>query len=135
MNLTLLAGAPPAARGASRLAYCFEGMPPPASFGGPPEQGRPARPCRNPIALALAWRKLLDDEGGMSRAGLARRLGVSRARVTQVLGLLELAPETVDAVAGLGDPLPGPIVTERMLGRLRTLPSAGQLHAAVAITR
>ena len=71
----------------------------------------------------------------MSRAGLARRLGVSRTRVTQVLGLLELAPEAVDAVAGLGDPLPGPIVTERMLRRLRTLPSAGQLHALAAVSR
>lgn len=40
-----------------------------------------------------------------SRADLARKLGVSRARVTQVLGLLELKPEVVEA---LGDPLSTP---------------------------
>ncbi len=41
--------------------------------------------------------------------------GVSRARVTQVLGLLELAPEIKVTIAPLGDSLPRPIVTERML--------------------
>lgn len=46
-----------------------------------------------------------------SRADLARKLGMTRARVTQVLGPLDLAPEVVEALAALGDPLPKPIVT------------------------
>ncbi|MGQ9494542.1 MAG: hypothetical protein ACUVR2_12435 [Anaerolineae bacterium] len=48
-------------------------------------------------------------------ADLARKLGVSPARVTQVLRLLNLAPEVLKAIAALGDPLPSPIVTVRRL--------------------
>ena len=48
------------------------------------------------------------------------------ARVTQVLGLLDLAPEVVEALAALGDPLPKPIVTERGLRSLLNLSSKEQ---------
>lgn len=36
--------------------------------------------------LATEWQRLLDDGVVLTRAELARRIGVSRARVTQVLG-------------------------------------------------
>ena len=68
-----------------------------------------------------------------SRADLARKLGVTRARVTQVLGLLELTPEVVEALSGLGDPLPEPLVTERGLRSLLGLPSKEQKHVVLAI--
>ena len=58
-----------------------------------------------------------------SRAQLARKLGVTRARVTQVLGLPRLTPEVVEALAALGDPLPKPIVKERGLRLLLNLPA------------
>lgn len=48
-------------------------------------------------------------------AELARKLRVSRARVTQILRLLRLAPNVLQQIAELGDPLPTPIITERML--------------------
>lgn|GEM_PF-5469834 len=60
---------------------------------------------------------------------LARRLEGTRARVTQVLGLLDLAPQVVHAIAALGDPLPRPIVSERMLRPLLTLPAGAQQRA------
>jgi hypothetical protein len=50
-----------------------------------------------------------------SRAALARHLGVSRARVTQVLQLLTLAPSVLDAIVQLGDPLSERVVSERAL--------------------
>jgi hypothetical protein len=56
-----------------------------------------------------------------SPAALARRLGLSRARVTQVLHLLKLTPEVLDVITDLGDPLPSPIVTERRLRSLTRL--------------
>jgi hypothetical protein len=59
-------------------------------------------------------------------------LGVLRARVTQVLRLLDLAPETTEAIVALGDPLPGPIVSERMLRPLLELPSELQERALQA---
>jgi len=50
-----------------------------------------------------------------SRAELARKLGVSRARVTQVLGLLMLSPGVLRRIRALGDPLDGHVITERQL--------------------
>jgi hypothetical protein len=80
--------------------------------------------------VAQNWQQLLDEMVGCSRAELARHLGVSLARVPQVLGLLELAPEVVHAVAALDDPLPGPIVTERLLRPLRVLTPEEQQQRA-----
>ena len=53
-----------------------------------------------------------------SRAELAKRLGVSRARISQMLQLLTLSPSVIDAIVQLGDPLSGPLVSERSLRQL-----------------
>jgi hypothetical protein len=68
-----------------------------------------------------------------SRAALARQLGVTRARVTRVLGLLDLAPEVVHAVAALGDSLPRPIVSERRLRAVLTLPAGEEKRALAGV--
>jgi hypothetical protein len=115
-----------AARGASRLAYHFEGSAPPG-FDEP--LSRTCRQYRNPVALAREWQGMLATGECASRAKLARRLGVSRPRVTQVLGLLDLAPDVVDALAALGDPLPRPIVTEHGLRSILRRPAEEQRHA------
>lgn len=57
-----------------------------------------------------------------SKAELARSLGISRARVSQVLELLDMAPEVVEAITNLGHPLPSPIISERALRPLVHLP-------------
>ncbi len=63
------------------------------------------------------------EEFGESRADLARRLGVSRARVTQVLSVLDLAPEALELL----EPQFGPaMVTERSLRGLKRLPPERQ---------
>jgi hypothetical protein len=55
---------------------------------------------------------------GINRAELARRLGVSRARVTQWLELLELPEEVSREVVKMGDNWKHRHVTEReMRGR------------------
>ncbi len=61
---------------------------------------------------------MIDDGQVASRAELATRLGVSRARVTQVLQLLTLASPAIDAIVQLGDPLSEQIVSERSLRQL-----------------
>jgi hypothetical protein len=63
-----------------------------------------------------------------SLAALARRLGFSRARVTQVLHLLKLTPEVLEVRINLGDPLPSPIVTERRLRSLTLLAAEEQFQ-------
>ncbi len=69
------------------------GAPPPGPV--PP----PRKPCRRParvaqlLSLAHQWEH--DIEHGLvpGQADLARRQGLTRARVTQVLSLLQLAPD------------------------------------------
>jgi len=126
LSLTILAGSILAARGASRLGYHFEGTEPPAFFVPPRASDQPSRQYRNPIVVAQGWQRMLDKGECASRADLVRQLGVSRARVTQVLGLLDFVPEVLEAVIGLGDPLSGPFVTERRLRPLLKLPAEEQ---------
>ena len=56
-----------------------------------------------------------------SPLALARRLGLSRARITQVLHLLKLTPEVLDVITDLGAPLPSPLLSERRLRSLANL--------------
>ena len=60
------------------------------------------------------------------QADLARRLGVSRARVSQVLRFLRLDPKVLKTLTALGDPLLSPIVTERKLKKIINFPKEKQ---------
>ena len=55
---------------------------------------------RDPLALARFYRGLLDTGVVENRAGLARYLGVSRARVTQVLRRLKVPGNTAPEEGG-----------------------------------
>lgn len=128
--LTVFAGSAARTRSRdSRLAYHFEGTGSPSLCQNQEAARRTIRARRNPIALAREWQDALHQGRCSSRAELARDLGISRARVTQVLGLLDLAPEVVEAVANLGDPLTERMVTDRMLRPLLTLPVDRHLDA------
>jgi hypothetical protein len=65
---------------------------------------------RNPIYLAREWRRALDEDKYTSAAALARQLRISKARVTQVLNLLELSPDVIDVITALGDLMKTPII-------------------------
>ena len=79
------------------------------------------RQYRNPIYLAKEWRRDLDNGVFASPAELAHHLKVSRARVTQILNLLKLAPEVIERVSSLGDPIISPVVAEKKLRPLLAL--------------
>jgi hypothetical protein len=64
------------------------------------------RPARDPLRLARYYQSLLDGGKFESRAALARFLGVSRARVTQVLNRLRTSQSDVQCVSVQGD---GPV--------------------------
>jgi hypothetical protein len=91
------------------------------------------RQYRNPIHLAQEWQSALDSGDFSSCADLAHKLGVSRARVTQILRLLRLDPEVVKMVAGLGDPLTSRTVTERVLRPIVSLPPEEQIRTVRCI--
>ncbi len=79
----------------------------------PPAVTEPRAPVRRPakvarmLALAHHLQRLVDDGQVADRAALARKLGLTRARVTQLLDLLLLAPRiqamvlTLEAIDGL----------------------------------
>jgi len=50
-----------------------------------------------------------------NQSELARKLGISRVRVTQILSLLKLNPFIVQELKKFGDLLESRIITERML--------------------
>lgn len=82
---------------------------------------RVSRPRRNPNALAREWEALLADGTIGSRADLAREFGVSRARVTQVLNLLNLPAQALEIVVEMGDPMPSRGISGHSLRRFLQL--------------
>jgi len=69
---------------------------------------------RNPIIQAKEM-KLEMELNSLSRAELARKLGISRARVTQFLNLLKLPEKLKEEIEAIGDYWGRRLVTERML--------------------
>ena len=78
---------------------------------------RPARVARR---LALAHRIAADIEAGRYKdyADVARRHGLTRARLTQLMNLLLLAPDIQEEVLALEFPVGREPVTERSLRRV-----------------
>jgi len=70
---------------------------------------------RNPIYLAREYKQMIDNGQVKNQSGLARKLGISRERICQILNLLKLNPLVVQELEKLGDPLKSKIITERML--------------------
>lgn len=86
------------------------------------------RQCRNPIYLAKEWRGALDSGEYKSFAVLARHLKASRARVTQIMNLLQLSPEAIALLSSLGDPIRSPIGAERRLRPLLGMVAEKQIE-------
>ena len=89
---------------------------------------------RNPMVLAEELRTRMVN-GGLNEADLARKLGVTRAIVTQVLRLLDLAPEVAHDLQALGDPLPYKVVSEGALRPLVDLPVQEQKRRAARLIK
>ena len=70
---------------------------------------------RNPIYLAKEYKQMIDNGQAKNQSDLAQKLGISRARITQILRLLKLDSLIVEELEKLGDPLESRNVTERML--------------------
>jgi hypothetical protein len=88
---------------------------------------KPIRIYRNPILLAREWAEAMHPGNFRSRRAFAKAIGVSHARVSQVLGLLRLYPQAVKQIEALGDPLSSRAVTERKLRPFLSLPLEKQI--------
>ena len=85
-----------------------------------PKESRPAKP--HPLVLANRFKELLDTGVVNNRAELARRMGMSRARVTQLLNLLRLPTEIRQEILALPEHVRRQL-TERRLRGILGLPS------------
>jgi hypothetical protein len=96
---------------------------------------KPDAPLRLPSGTAaLARAEALQREleaGGLRRADLARRHGLTRARITQILGLLTLDPAVREFVSSRPAGPPGSAPTERHVLLIARL-AAGQVERACA---
>ena len=84
-------------------ARAAPGAPEAATSPSPEKVPRVARV----LALAHRWQGLLRDGTVRDQAALARLVGVTRARVTQVLDLLRLAPDVQEEILFLPRVLEG----------------------------
>lgn len=81
------------------------------------------------LRKALEWRRQLDAGEVRNQAAIARQEGLTRSRVTQVMGMLRLAPEIQEHVLSLPDMVRRPAITERALRPIAQLEKAADQKA------
>jgi hypothetical protein len=74
------------------------------------------------LRKAIEWRRQLDAGEVRSQADIARREGITRARVTQIMGMLQFAPEIQEQILYMPDAGRRPLITERTLRPIVTIP-------------
>ncbi|MBI5905524.1 MAG: hypothetical protein HZB86_08230 [Deltaproteobacteria bacterium] len=67
------------------------------------------------LRKAIEWQRQLDAGEIQNKTEIARREGITRARVTQVMALLRLAPEFRKQILTMSDIIRTSAVTERRL--------------------
>jgi hypothetical protein len=90
--------------------------------GMPPRWAKPKTP-REPktprvvelLRKGIEWQALLESGKIANQAEIARREGFTRARVTQVMGMLRLAPEIQNHFLSMPNAASRPSISERML--------------------
>jgi hypothetical protein len=94
----------------------------------PPLRGNPKPPMvtKTPrvvelLRTAIDWQGLLESGRIASQADIARQEGITRARVTQIMGMLRLAPEIREKILSMPDAVGRPSVTERGLRSITTI--------------
>jgi hypothetical protein len=88
-----------------------------------PPKDRNRKPPKTPrtprvielLRKALEWQALLQSGQVHNQAEIARREGITRARVTQVMSLLRLPPEIQQHILTMPDAVHRPAITERAL--------------------
>ena len=70
---------------------------------------------RNPIYIAKEYKGMIDNGQVRNQSDLAKKLGISRVRICQILNLLKLNPLIIQELENFSDPLKSKIITERLL--------------------
>jgi hypothetical protein len=107
-------------------------IPQPRGKPKPPKEPRTPRVVEL-LRKALEWQALLESGEAPNQAAIAPREGITRARVTQVMGLLRLAPEIQHHILSLADAVRRPAITERALRPIAQLEGLQQADAFQAL--
>lgn len=94
-DLTLTMGIPFSRWGAE--PFISHPLPFPASGGkelAESDEEDTAKVTTHPFELARRWKEEIENDNDLTKAGIAEREGISRARVTQIMNLLAL-PELI----------------------------------------
>ena len=75
---------------------------------------KPQKIKANPILQALEFQEILTNKEIKSKNELAKKIGLSRVRVTQIMNLLKLNPEIIQRIASF-EPATFNFLTERKL--------------------
>ena len=92
---------------------------------------KPQKTKANPILQALEFQEILTSKEAKSKNELARKLGLSRVRMTQIMNLLKLNPKIIQKIS-LFEPTAFNFLTER---RLRPLTQIKDKNRQMAIFR
>jgi hypothetical protein len=103
-------------------------IPPPRGKPKPPKEPRMPRVVEL-LRKAQAWRALLESGEVRNQAEIARREGVTRARGTQAMGLLRLAPEIQQHILSMPNAVRQPAITERALRPIAQLEDTADQRA------
>ncbi len=81
---------------------------------------KPAKKPKTPrvvelLQMAIEWQRQLDAGEVDTQAEIARRESITRARVTQVMAMLRLAPEIQEHILCMSDTVRRPAISERAL--------------------
>jgi ParB-like chromosome segregation protein Spo0J len=87
------------------------------------------------LRKAQEWHRQLEAGEARTQAEIARREGITRARVTQVMGLLRLAPEIQKHVLSLPDVVRRSVATERALRPIAQMKGRQQVDAFKSLLR
>ena len=78
------------------------------------------KPKKHIIHKAQKWREMLHSGEVLTLSEIARKEGLSRARVTQIMNLLKLSSDVKEFLASLQDPMEIKRYSERRLRRRLT---------------
>ena len=94
--------------------------------GGPrakaPEQPEDLPRLTRLLALAHRWNRLVEEGVVANHAEIARMMGLSRARVTQIMDLLYLAPEIQEYILSSSTDGSQKVIPERAVRSITRLP-------------
>ncbi len=93
---------------------------------------KPQKIKTNPILQALEFQEILANKEVKSKNELAKKIGLSRVRVTQIMNLLKLNPQIIQQICAIVNPVVFNSLTER---RLRPLIRIKDKNTQIAVFR